>query len=486
MWLSQIVVYCVNRCRAFLSMQSHIETVLFSVAIFVFHALPTSAAENVALKASEIKQITAVVDGQENKKHDPIASEQLVQSLEKDAISVRRDGETIRMRFLRGSKDLAPAIRDLQIMPHNLFEKKFNSALGPGSSGGGFSNYYSSFAKTKEDVQAMISQFNRLPPELLKDYLPPKYKQLITTKKLIQALEKIRISFFQEGMTVAPNGMVDILEADYVSQGDESYIILLKSFFEKYNSIAKDNQLSFLRARVILHEITHLFGVGTVEDKESWDLSFYLLLALSSEHRFCISTADCENPEIGIRKQYNNRTYELERLEKIKVEIEKVFNLSDLKTNADITHGLVSDVTSGYTLWKLSSTEAITILVPSDLKDIIPDDFKEITKNPFAAQLLASLSLQKNVSFVRYLNSINDQKSRLSCYDMSIFEARNGTLYSKHVFDQNNWNHSDEQKIISEQFFRDRGDCYGEKIERPNYRWSFDSQNKICIGQPAN
>ena len=481
MLLRQLAVNCVNRCRALLSRVSHFETLLF---LSVFILLPTGrvqASENiVVVNSGAQKKITFSAEN-EQATAAKNTSDQLVQSLKKDAISIRRDGQTIRLRFLRGGNDLAPAIRDLQSVPHNLFQKNFNSALGPGSSGGGFSHYYGSYAKTIEDVQSMINQFNRMPGNLLKDYLPPKYWNSITPQKIVEALAKTKISFFQEGLTVAPNGMVDILEADYVNQDEGSYIILLKSFFEKYNSIAKDDQLSLLRSRVILHEITHLFGVGTVEDKESWDLSFYLLLALSSEERFCVNVKDCENPAATLRRQYNNREYQVDRLEKIKKEIETDLHLSELKLNASIRHGLISDFTSGYTLWKISGSEAIRILVPADLKSILPDEFRDISQNKFAAQLLASLSFQKSVAYAHYVAAIEAKKSRWSSYEVSIFESKDGILYSKSMSEQL-FNISDEEKETALNFIKDRGDCYGEKIERPEYKWTYLPQHKLCLG----
>lgn len=156
-----------------------------------------------------------------------------------------------------------------------------NSSAGPNIGGGGY-GYYDSSTKhlktvisilknsfkflTEEDFAKINEYFAKRTAELkIKDFIP------VTKQSLLEDLENLRYSYYMEVQKTNPDGQPEPLMADYFlsEETGKGFVVLLKPFFQTYNgkTVTMGDNSSYYSeiATVVLHEISHLYGVG-IED----------------------------------------------------------------------------------------------------------------------------------------------------------------------------------------------------------------------------
>lgn len=216
------------------------------------------------------------------------------QVLSSSDLLIKVDGETKRYRYIPGGKGIPASLLKNKKEEFRILEDHKATSMGPGSTGGGFLHYRGAMPATVRALNFLIYQFENMNQDYLNFFLPDHLQNKIDPKKMASILSRTRYSYFQEGISVAPDNTVDFLEADWVNDKIDPHIILLKSYFQRYIDVSPTNEKLPFIMRTIVHEALHLFGVGVKKDSEAYDLSFNLIAAVVGKFNGCAVEEKCK------------------------------------------------------------------------------------------------------------------------------------------------------------------------------------------------
>ncbi len=163
-----------------------------------------------------------------------------------------------------------------------------NSSAGPNIGGGGYGYYDSSTKHLKTVISILKNSFKFLTEEdfaKINEYFAIRTTELkikkfipVTKQSLLEDLENLRYSYYMEVQKTNPDGQPEPLMADYFlsEETGKGFVVLLKPFFQTYNGKtvyemgANSNYYPEI-ATIILHEISHLYGVGIEDSQENND-----------------------------------------------------------------------------------------------------------------------------------------------------------------------------------------------------------------------
>lgn len=146
---------------------------------------------------------------------------------------------------------------------------------GQDSSGGGFRYVNTSTKYLNNNAEFLYKHLSGIPNEvfqkIVSKYSDKKIDQ-IEFRKII-----LNVEFAPEKRMERMNqhGYLEELAFNYSIENRK--ITALAPFFEDYNKFDLSNRESMSIARQLIHEATHIFGIGTLDDKISYDLSTELL-----------------------------------------------------------------------------------------------------------------------------------------------------------------------------------------------------------------
>jgi len=136
-----------------------------------------------------------------------------------DILSVRKIGESYHVRYLI-DKNAPDEIKSMHKRELKIFDtdkiKQLETALGPGSTGGGFSYYRAAMKNLITQLNWIIFKYQRVSENFFQKNIPEKFRQKLKPANIVNSIKKIRYSYFQDSMSVAPDGTLDKLDADII------------------------------------------------------------------------------------------------------------------------------------------------------------------------------------------------------------------------------------------------------------------------------
>lgn len=158
--------------------------------------------------------------------------------------------------------------------PTGLQSPKVDSLSGGGSDGGNFAFYYTSGTYYRS-IKLTLSRLIENHPVSELQVLEEKYNTQIDWKKFSDIVKNAKAAPTKQAERKNPDGYVEPLIMDYDPSSQS--IIALEPFFRLFDKeVLSDKDVEQIKI-LILHEASHLFGVGVDDnDKESrafsWDL----------------------------------------------------------------------------------------------------------------------------------------------------------------------------------------------------------------------
>jgi len=151
--------------------------------------------------------------------------------------------------------------------------KSMTTRKGPSVGGGGFSDSRGALVYIKKAVAHLKEVFSKFSDREIENLQSGLEVKLPPREAILQALDNIQISPNEDTWAkFGPNGHAEKLMADYRITAKGSYVVLLRRLLDTYNAEGNGTAETSI-ARIILHEITHLFGIGIQDDEESFVLS---------------------------------------------------------------------------------------------------------------------------------------------------------------------------------------------------------------------
>lgn len=167
-------------------------------------------------------------------------------------------------------------------------------AKGPSNGGGGYKYQDTSLKHLVQAVNLLGVAVYSLNQQDI-DAVTSKYTTTVFTKeKLVKYLLGVRFLETDTGEREKGNGTIRIQDMDY-SLSHGGYIIALQPFLELFHKAELSPAEKHILQRKIIHEITHLFGVGLEDNDQSTKLSEELMSLLKDQYTECGGYGSVEN-----------------------------------------------------------------------------------------------------------------------------------------------------------------------------------------------
>lgn len=140
---------------------------------------------------------------------------------------------------------------------------------GPSVGGGGFSHSRGAMVYIEQAMQLLRTLFTQMSDTQFQSLQSGLSQKISQRKAVLQALDQVRIGFGEQVFAFGPNGYFEKLMADYRRTKEGSYIVLQQYLLDTYNAEGMTSAPQAI-ARIILHEISHLFDVGLQDDQQSF------------------------------------------------------------------------------------------------------------------------------------------------------------------------------------------------------------------------